>query len=269
MWSNNQSQSGGFMSNNLASPGAQGTPGGSSGSNKKRSQNIVPVQISEILNSAEEGFQVEGIDVGMVIIVGEVMSINNTATKTTLVVSDQSGEIEVVQWIDEDSRQKEAWSEGSHVRVIGNVRSQGDQNKKHVMAFKIQGTPTQAELDAHLLEIVHSHLKIKQLQGQINDAAGTGGLSNSMMGGGFSQNGGGQTMGSVTAQSFGNTKHDLVYGCIRQSMDDAGLHKDQLMAQIKSKMSKGEMENSLEFLSAEGHIYSTVDEDHFKSTDGE
>ena len=71
MWSNNQSQSGGFMSNNLASPGAQGTPGGSSGSNKKRSQNIVPVQISEILNSAEEGFQVEGIDVGMVIIVGE------------------------------------------------------------------------------------------------------------------------------------------------------------------------------------------------------
>jgi len=258
------------MNGGLASPGAQGTPGGSgSAGSKKRAQNIVPVQIQEILNSTDETFTVEGIDVGMVIIVGQVMSINSSATKTTLVVDDQSGEIEVVQWIDEDSRQKEAWSEGSHVKVIGNVRSQGDHNKKHVMAFKIQGVPTEAEMHAHLLEIVHSHLKIKQLQSQLNDAVGTGGgLSNSMMGGGFSQTGG-QAMGSVTAQSFGNTKHDLVYGCIRQSMDDAGLHKDQLFAQIKAKMSKSEMETSLEFLSAEGHIYSTVDEDHFKSTDGE
>jgi len=269
MWSNNQSQSGGFMSGGLASPSTQGTPGGSSGASKKRSQNIVPVEIQEILNSTEESFQVEGIDVGMVIIVGQVISINSSATKTTLVVDDQSGEIEVVQWIDEDSRQKEAWSEGSHVKVVGNVRSQGDAGKKHVMAFKIQGVPTEAEMHAHLLEIVHSHLKIKQIQSQLNDAVGTGGgLSNSMMGGGFSQ-AGGQAMGSVTAQSFGNNKHDLVYGCIRQSMDDAGIHKDQLYGQIKAKMSKGEMESSLEFLSAEGHIYSTVDEDHFKSTDGE
>ena len=260
MWSNNQSQSGGFMNGGLASPGTQGTPGGSgSAGSKKRSENIVPVQIQEILNSTDEIFTVEGIDVGMVIIVGQVMSINSSATKTTLVVDDQSGEIEVVQWINEDSRQKEkeAWSEGSHVKVIGNVRSQGEQSKKHVMAFKIQGVPTEAEMHAHLLEIVHSHLKIKQLQCQQNEAIG-----------GFSQTGG-QAMGSVTAQSFGNTKHDLVYGCIRQSMDNAGLHKEQLFGQIKAKMSKNEMETSLEFLSAEGHIYSTVDEDHFKSTDGE
>ena len=51
---------------------SQETPGGSSESNKQIwNLNIVPVQISEILNSAEEDFQVEGINVGMVIIVGK------------------------------------------------------------------------------------------------------------------------------------------------------------------------------------------------------
>jgi len=209
---------------------------------------------------------IEGIDVGMVIIVGRVTSATNSATKTTLVVEDDSGSVEVVQWVDEDAKEKGEHTVGSVVRVIGNVRSQGD--KKHVMAFKILGVPSQAELDSHLLEIVHSHLKMRQIQSAAENAAagdGGGGLSNSMMGGGLSQ----VVAGSVGTQSFGNNKHDLVYGCIRQSMDDAGIHKDQLMEQVRTKMSKSELENSLEFLSAEGHIYSTVDEDHFKSTDGE
>jgi len=256
------------MGGGLASPGSMTTPGGGSsgGGQKKRAQNIVPVQVKEILESPEDGFQIEGIDVGMVIIVGRVTSATNSATKTTLVVEDDSGSVEVVQWVDEDAKEKGEHTEGSVVRVIGNVRSQGD--KKHVMAFKILGVPSQAELDSHLLEIVHSHLKMRQIQSAAENAAaggGGGGLSNSMMGGGLSQ----VVAGSVGTQSFGNNKHDLVYGCIRQSMDDAGIHKDQLMEQVRTKMSKSELENSLEFLSAEGHIYSTVDEDHFKSTDGE
>jgi len=267
MWSN--TQAGGFMSGGLASPGSMTTPGGGSsgGGQKKRAQNIVPVQVREILESPEEGFQIEGIEVGMVIILGKVTSATSSTTKTTLMVEDDTGSVEVVQWVDEDAKEKGEYTEGSFVRVVGNVRSQGD--KKHVMAFKIMGVPSQAEMDAHLLEIVHSHLKMKQVQTLLEGGAtgGGGGLSNSMMGGGLSQAGGVQ--GSVSNQSFGNAKHDLVYGCIRQSMDDVGIHKDQLMEQVRTKMSKSELDNSLEFLSAEGHIYSTVDEDHFKSTDGE
>ena len=33
------------------------------------------------------------------------------------------------------------------------------------------------------------------------------------------------------------------------------------------KMSKKDVDDGLEFLSNEGHIYSTTDEDHFKTTD--
>ena len=50
------------------------------------------------------------------------MRINSTDTKTMLVVSDESGEIGVVHFIDEYYRQKEALTEGSQVRIIGKVR---------------------------------------------------------------------------------------------------------------------------------------------------
>merc|ERR1712096_178101 len=116
-------------------------------------------------------------------------------------------------------------------------------------AFKISPVPTQQEFDAHTLEIVYSHLKLRQLQQKINGQIGAsdGSLSNSMMGGGLGVQGG--AVNSSAGQSFGNKNYDQVYGMIRQS--------------------KVEMDNALDFLSSEGHIYSTIDEDHFKTTDGD
>ena len=59
--------------------------GGGSGteSKGKKKQNLVPVQISEILNAPEEGFTVEGSEVGMVVVVGKVISCEKATTKTT------------------------------------------------------------------------------------------------------------------------------------------------------------------------------------------
>ena len=34
-------------------------------------------------------------------------------------------------------------------------------------------------------------------------------------------------------------------------------------------MSKGEMDGAIDFLSGEGHIYSTIDDEHYKTTDGD
>ena len=58
--------------------------GGSGGESKgKRKQNLVPVQINEILNSPEEGFTVEGSEVGMVVIAGKVTSCEKATTKSS------------------------------------------------------------------------------------------------------------------------------------------------------------------------------------------
>ena len=139
-----------------------------------------------------------------------------------------------------------------------------------MMAFKVSVVSSQAEYDAHLLEVVYSKLKLRQLNGKINGQIGMpDGMSQSMLGGGLSVQGGGGGAASGSAQSFGNKNYDLVYGIIRQTVVESGCDRDTIFNQAKKTMSKSDMDNALDFLSSEGHIYSTIDEDHFKTTDGE
>jgi len=55
----------------------------------------------------------------------------------------------------------------------------------------------------------------------------------------------------------------MVKGCDREE----GMSRDELGQQLSGKMSRKDVDEGLEFLSNEGHIYSTTDEDHFKTTD--
>ena len=238
----------GFIKPSLASlSNLEETPSGASGKKKKVPQNIVPVAIYDILKSTDDIFKVEGMDVNMVIIIGSVMSIKSATTKNTIVVKDDSGnEIEVLQWLDENSQPNYSWSEGSLVKVIGHVRSskgdQHDENKKHIMAIKIWVHPTKNEVNYHFLDIVHSRIKIKKLIDVKENPDKV----------------------SVSTHNFGNAKYDLVYNCIRRDGEESGISRDHLYDQVMTNMSKQEMETSIDFLSAEGNIYTTIDEDHFK-----
>jgi len=256
MW--NSSQSGGGFMNVTSSPGGSG----GSGEKGKKKQNVVPVMVQEVLTAPEEGFTVEGMEVGMVVICGRVVNIEKAATKTVYQLEDSSGQVEVVQWVDEGNNTVEH-NEGDDVKVVGSLRTQGD--KKHVMAFKISAVTSTAEMDAHLLQVVYSKLKLRQLQntitGQVGGTTSTG-LSNSMLGGGL-----GVMPSASVGQSFGHKHYDLVYGIIKGSMEEQGVNRDHVHSQVKSKMSQQEMDAALDFLSSEGHIYSTIDEDHFKTTD--
>ena len=68
------------------------------------------------------------------------------------------------------------------------------------MAFKISSISSQAEYDAHALEVVYSHLKLRQLQQAVNGQIGMsdGSMSQSMMGGALG------VQGRVLDEIFGN-----------------------------------------------------------------
>ena len=46
---------------------------------------------------------------------------------------------------------------------------------------------------------------------------------------------------------------------------DEGLHRDEVAQKLNGKMSKKEVDVALDFLSGNGYIYSTIDEDHFRA----
>ena len=87
---------GGFMSENSGTP----TQGGGGGQKRQRAQNIVPINIKDILDYTEETFQIHGQDVGMIVLVGQVKSVDNQATKSIYQIQDDSGEIEAIHWVD-------------------------------------------------------------------------------------------------------------------------------------------------------------------------
>ena len=142
-----------------------------------------------------------------------------------------------------------------------------------MMAFKVGVITSQAEYDAHLMEVVYTKLKLRQLNQRINGQIGMSeGMSQSMLGGGLSVQGGGGGgggAGRTGGVSFGNKNYDLVYGVIKQTSEEAGCDRDTVFNQAKRIMSRADMDTALDFLSSEGHIYSTIDEDHFKTTDGD
>lgn len=76
MWEQglNYDQGGGFYGGD--NQGGQNTP--STGEKRRqRAQNLVPVKIGEILDNREETFKVEGMEVGMVAIVGIVDTVDH------------------------------------------------------------------------------------------------------------------------------------------------------------------------------------------------
>ena len=165
------------------------TPGGGDGKKGGRSRmnNIIPVFIKDLLEFDGETFSVEGLEAGMVVVVGQVKTIDNQATKTTYRIEDNTGAIDATLWIDENKEPSSDVSEGIYVRVVGGIRTSND--KKYILAFKITPTSGAAENDGHMLDVVYAKYKIRQLKEKEDLAIGAGGggggagLSNSMMGG--------------------------------------------------------------------------------------
>jgi len=59
----------------------------------------------------------------------------------------------------------------------------------------------------------------------------------------------------------------MVLAIIQNNQSDSGIHKDELIKTLKGKVTAKEIEDILETLSSDGLIFSTVDDDHYRSTD--
>lgn len=268
MWNNqgggyDQGTGGGGGGGGYMSPGGFGTPQASQDKKQRnRAQNLLPVTVAEILNATQndDKFFTGDIEVSQITIIGLVKSVSETNTRIDYHVEDMSGPpLEVKQFVDNDegtpdAERVQAMQENTYVRVCGHVRSFG--GKRSVVAFKMTPVTDMNELTCHMLEVIHSHAALAQQQSTTNGTSDPG--NNTTKAGGDSS--GFSTVSGLTATQ------NQVHVIIRNNNTEQGANIENVCKQLRGVPEKA-IREAVEFLSSEGHIYSTIDEDHYKATD--
>jgi len=271
MWNNagagaGYDQGGGYM-NSQNVGGSQ--PQQKQQNRPQRAQSIMPCTVAMInkAESAEDKFTIDGIELNQVVLVGLVRSANETTTRLDYTVDDMTGPpLEVRQFVDNDDNTPDAERtmlirENIYVRVHGHVRAFG--GKRSVVAFRVAPIVDMNELTTHILEVIHAHIYLTRPASTPMDTSNT---ANS--GAAKAQNGGGDTGFSGQGQlDIGlNPQQQQVLNVIRSCIDEQGISITIVSGRLKS-MSPKSIRDAVDFLSSEGHIYSTVDDEHYKATD--
>lgn len=274
MWNqggyNESSSVGGYTQ----SPGGFASPAMSQGGEKKgrtRASQIIPCTVSQLMSAAQvdEAFRVGDVEVAQVTILGIIRSTDKSMTNIQYKVDDMTGApMDVKQWVDtEDSSvDNNVLPPGTYVKVSGNLRS--FQNHRSLVAFSIRPLEDMNEITSHMLEVVHAHMALAKPQTMSSMG---GGMSSNMATpmsrsatGGMDGSGGGHDPGLDGLN--GNQKQ--VLSLIRSCPDPQGISIQDLKQRL-SGVSLSVIKQAVEILSNEGHIFSTIDEDHYKSTDND
>mmetsp|Transcript_16261 Transcript_16261/g.41115 ORF Transcript_16261/g.41115 Transcript_16261/m.41115 type:complete len:269 (-) Transcript_16261:121-927(-) len=252
--------------------GADGSPAGKANKNEK---GIHPVTIKQMqaANAEQEGdnLRVDGKDATQVTFIGQIVNRNEMATNINFTIDDGTGSIDVKQWTETDETDymlglKQSLQEGTYVRVVGQLRAfNGEHN---VTGFSIRPVTDMNEITYHLLDACHTHLyntrgppqegvnKPVQQRQAFNIPAPSG------MAGGPSA--------PFAAPSNPITSGGSVNDRVLAAFTDLAATSDQgtnveVVAQ-RLNLNLHEVKKAVDALAMDGHLYSTIDEDHYATT---
>jgi len=254
------------------SPGGFASPSLSQGGEKKQRQRatqIIPCTMSQLMSAAQtdEVFKVGEVEVAQVTVVGVIRSIDKTMTNIQYKIDDMTcAPMDVKHWVDsEDSNvDSDVLPPGTYVKVSGNLRS--FQNIKSVVAFRVRPLEDMNEITSHMLEVVQAHMALSKPQNTTSAGGGVMNSSSTPISRPGNANTGSYSGASDMVNNGLNPSQNQVLSLIMGCQDAEGISLQELKQRLGS-MSMPIIRQAVEFLSNEGHIFSTIDEDHYKSTD--
>ncbi|XP_049873487.1 replication protein A 32 kDa subunit [Pectinophora gossypiella] len=263
MWNDQSAVGGGFFNSpsqfgNVTTPNQQQKTG-------RRASRTAPIVIRQALHCGDDGVKIWGTEIQIVSIVARVRNIRMQSTKITYTIQDITGRMRAVLWLDQDAMDEDDKSApkvqvNDYIQVYGNVKT--NKGKKVVMAFKIMPITDVNAITFHYLQCINNRVKMEaesKKEKVANNNPTQNGASlpaNSMVGV--------SDAGSVNGL---NPRQMMVFNLIRASTQDQGISKQDMYVTLKDRMSQVEFDNILEWMCGEGHIYSTIDEEHFRATD--
>jgi len=162
-----------------------------------------------------------------------------------------------------------------YVQVTGNAKFFG--GKVALTAHGITKLDSPNRITQHLLETVYTHLRATK--GPLDDSGNPMGAPGAPMHGGGTFDAGGGGSASISAGQYGRQEavqdtgsgmagaNGVVLDLIKTCTDDTGMDVNDMIKQLGGKFSEEKIRETVDWLSAEGHVYSTIDDDHYKSTD--
>ncbi|XP_035726768.1 replication protein A 32 kDa subunit-like [Vespa mandarinia] len=233
--------SGGFLNDTSSVSGEK---------NLRRAQNIVPVMIGQIIRSSGD-FQIWEIPVRMLTFIGILRKVNESTTKITYEIEDETGTITTLRWLEVNRSTPEPTLEiNTYVRIYGLLRDQN--GVKQVFIVRILPLEDLNELTNHLLEVTYATLKAEQIFKANNTHTVSVNVDDNSM---FNND--------CTGMS---TEQAIVFKIIQaENETECGIERNDIKARVPERILH-DVDQIIHFLTSEGHIYTTRTDDHFKAT---
>uniref|UniRef100_A0A0V0GBC5 Putative single-stranded dna-binding replication protein a rpa medium 30 kd subunit n=1 Tax=Triatoma dimidiata TaxID=72491 RepID=A0A0V0GBC5_TRIDM len=231
---------------------------GAAGKSGSKSRALAPVAIKQILDCPEDILKISEIEVQVVKIVGIIKMVDIKSIKVSYIIEDPTGSIEGISYLESDTDTPESIIENTYCVMIGSVRSQS--GSKHIMIFNIYPVTDFNEIIEHYLAVVYLPLKASTMD---NTEFEQKPIKQEML----------SSYGSANEKSSDMNYFDMdpkfrrVYEIISKSQSESGISMDEIFSSTTGKMPRDQIRSALEYLVGEGHIFTTIDENHFKSTE--
>ena len=195
-----------------------------------------------------------GEEVHNLTLLGKVVKANVSATTQEYVVDDGTGAVNVKRWVDaEDESAKGAVAVGQYVRVYGHVRV--FQGVRSVIAFNLRPVTDFNEVTYHFLEVVYWRA---QRRARARRAAGRRRRARGHR----------VRRPAAAAPAAGGSCSDDVFSIFTgpQGQDPNGVNIADVVAALNGRFTDAQVREAVESLVNDGHLYSTIDDAHFRST---
>ncbi len=166
------------------------------------------------------------------------------------------------------------YRDGIYVRAVGSLRT--FQDKTSLSCFAVTPVEDFNAITHHFLEAIYVHCY--HTKGPVGSAstqaigAGTTAAQpwNQAPASGYlgTTATGAAPMGSMdyNMDSSFNAEQQVILDVLGKCTSDRGLKIDQIFTSVQGQMSEPQLRTALNYLTSEGHVYSTIDENHFKRT---
>ncbi|KAJ3680264.1 hypothetical protein LUZ60_016542 [Juncus effusus] len=259
---------GGFMpSQATQTPESSASKGRSAGS-----QTVLPLtikQISEAYHSNDDksNFAIDGVEASTIRLLGRVVNKSERITDVSFTLDDGTGKVDVNRWVNEssDTNEMALIENGMYVIITGGLK--GFQGKRHIVAFSVRPIVDFNQITLHFLECIHVHLDNTRIKtgATANPVTGKVNATPAPPTPAMNDNRAFQTPKlepGATTRDIG----DLVLNIFQEPASLAhehGLHVDEIVRRLG--LPEEQIRQAIEFHIDIGNVYSTKDDNHFKS----